>query len=100
MKLSEIEVVSPEDFVVFEDEMPYSYVIDRGCKENAIEVEDFPKFYTAEQMQEYAKSQVAEALKACLQIKIPGRCDGKSAMIAEQFKNIIDSIFGEETKND
>lgn len=100
MKLSEIEAVSPEDFVVFEDEMPYSYVIDRGCKENAIEVEDFPKLYTAEQMQEYAKAQVAEALKACLQIKVPGRCDGKSAMIAEQFKNTIDSIFEEDTKND
>ena len=55
MKLSEIEAVSPEDFVVFEDEMPYSYVIDRWYKTGAIEVDDFPKFYTAEQMQEYAE---------------------------------------------
>lgn len=55
MKLSEIEAVSPEDFVVFEDETAYSYTIDRGCKENAIEVDDFPKLYTAEQMQEYAE---------------------------------------------
>ncbi|ANT43829.1 hypothetical protein DS98103_22 [Lactococcus phage 98103] len=63
MKLSEIEAVSPEDFVVFEDEMPYSYVIDRGCKENAIEVDDFPKLYTSEQMQDYAKECVKAALK-------------------------------------
>ncbi len=63
MKLSEIEAVSPEDFVVFEDETAYSYTIDRGCKENAIEVEDFPKLYTAEQMQEYAKECVRAALK-------------------------------------
>ena len=63
MKLSEIEAVSPEDFVVFEDEMPYSYVIDRWYKTGAKEVDDFPKFYTAEQMQEYAKECVRAALK-------------------------------------
>ena len=63
MKLSEIEAVSPEDFVVFEDETAYSYTIDRGCKENAIEVDDFPKLYTSEQMQEYAKECVKAALK-------------------------------------
>ena len=63
MKLSEIEAVSPEDFVVFEDETAYSYTIVRGCKENAIEVDDFPKLYTAEQMQEYAKECVIDALK-------------------------------------
>ena len=63
MKLSEIEAVNPEDFVVFEDETAYSYTIDRGCKENAIEVDDFPKLYTAEQMQEYAKECVIDALK-------------------------------------
>lgn len=63
MKLSEIKVVSPEDFVVFEDEMPYSYVIDRWYKTGAKEVDDFPKFYTAEQMQEYAKECVRAALK-------------------------------------
>ena len=62
MKLSEIEAVSPEDFVVFEDEMPYSYVIDRGCKENAIEVDDFPKLYTAEQMQQFMVQNVRHAL--------------------------------------
>ncbi|AII13139.1 Hypothetical protein NCDO2118_1680 [Lactococcus lactis subsp. lactis NCDO 2118] len=63
MKLSEIEAVNPEDFVVFEDEMPYSYVIDRWYKTGAKEVDDFPKFYTAEQMQEYAKECVIDALK-------------------------------------
>ncbi|MDT2877222.1 hypothetical protein [Lactococcus lactis] len=63
MKLSEIEAVSPEDFVVFEDEMPYSYVIDRWYKTGAKEVDDFPKLYTAEQMQEYAKECVRAALK-------------------------------------
>lgn len=63
MKLIEIEGVSPEDFVVFEDEMPYSYVIDRWYKTGAKEVDDFPKFYTAEQMQEYAKECVRAALK-------------------------------------
>ncbi|WP_349652112.1 hypothetical protein [Lactococcus lactis] len=61
---------------------------------------DCQPLYTAEEMQEYAKAKVAEALKACLQIKVPGRCDGKSAMISEQFKNTIDSIFEEDTKND
>ena len=63
MKLSEIEAVSPEDFVVFEDGMPYSYVIDRWYKTGAKEVDDFPKLYTAEQMQEYAKECVRAALK-------------------------------------
>lgn len=62
MKLSEIEAVSPEDFVFFEDETAYSYTIDRGGKENAIEVDAFPKLYTADQMQEYAKALVYEAL--------------------------------------
>lgn len=62
MKLSEIEAVSPEDFVVFEDETAYSYTIDRGCKENAIEVDDFPKLYTADQMQEYAKANCWELI--------------------------------------
>ncbi|MEI3639461.1 hypothetical protein [Lactococcus cremoris] len=62
MKLSEIEAVSPEDFVVFEDDTAYSYTIDRGCRENAIEVKDFPKLYTAEQMQEYAKANCWELI--------------------------------------
>ena len=55
-KLKEFQPVSPEDFVVYEDGTAYSYFIDRGLAcENAQEVEDFPKLYTAEQMQEYAK---------------------------------------------
>lgn len=87
MKLSEIEAVSPEDFVVFEDEMPYSYVIDRGCKENAIEVDDFPKLYTAEQMQEYAKAQVLDVLNF-----LTYKRDGNMA------KEIMKKFFEEEEK--
>ena len=62
MKLSEIEAVSPEDFVVFdkEDGMPYSYVIDRWYKTGAKEVDDFPKLYTAEQMQEYKNESIKD----------------------------------------
>lgn len=56
MSLKEFQPVSPEDFVVYENGTAYSYFIDRGlARENAREVEEFPKFYTAEQMQEYAK---------------------------------------------
>ena len=55
-KLKEFQPVSPEDFVVYENGTAYSYFIDRGLAcENAQEVEEFPKLYTAEQMQEYAK---------------------------------------------
>lgn len=85
MKLSEIEGIKLVS--VWADGLPYA-------------LEPVDKLHTPDQMQEYAKAQVAEALKACLQINIPGRCDGKSAMIAEQFKNTIDSIFEEDTKND
>lgn len=56
MRLKDIQPVSPEDFVVYENGTAYSYFIDRGlARENAQEVEEFPKLYTAEQMQEYAK---------------------------------------------
>ncbi|MGX9824535.1 hypothetical protein ACVVIB_08530 [Lactococcus lactis] len=96
MKLSEIEAVSPEDFVVFEDETAYSYTIDRGCKENAIEVDDFPKLYTAEQMQEYAKSKVLEALG-----KYGVRDDEWSEHEAGlAHKQMTKFIFEEDTKND
>lgn len=64
MKLSDIKPVHPEDFVVYEDEMPYSYIIDRGCRIGATEVKDFPDLYTAEQMQEYAKAVAIEAVQA------------------------------------
>lgn len=64
MKLSDFEAVSPEDFVVFEDGMPYSYVIDRWYKTGAKEVDDFPKFYTAEQMQAFMFKNVSIALAA------------------------------------
>lgn len=99
MKLDEIEAYAYE--VIYPDcdgELFFTLYL---AKERASEVGgDIRKLHTPEQMQEYAKAQVAETLKACLQIKIPGRCDGKSAMISEQFKNIIDSIFEEDTKND
>ena len=95
MKLSEIEEVGK---VVLVKEP--AWTIARGYLNQFCNLKAGEPLYTAEQMQEYAKAQVAEALKACLQIKIPGRCDGKSAMIAEQFKNTIDSIFEEDTKND
>lgn len=90
MKLSEIEAVSPEDFVVFEDGMPYSYVIDRWYKTGAKEVDDFPKFYTAEQMQEYAKECVREAIIL----------NSGGAVSDDMIKRAIDSVFTEETKND
>ena len=92
MKLSEIEAVSPEDFVVFdkEDGMPYSYVIDRWYKTGAKEVDDFPKFYTAEQMQEYAKECVREAIIL----------NSGGAVSDDMIKRAIDSVFTEDTKND
>ena len=56
MRLKDIQPVRPEDFVVYENGTAYSYFIDRGLAcENAQEVVEFPKLYTAEQMQEYAK---------------------------------------------
>ncbi len=93
MKLSEIEAVGRTKIFTGE----FRLYKDMSELNEYIEEVDV---YTAEQMQEYAKAKIAEALKACLQIKIPGRCNGKSAMISEQFKNIIDSIFEEDTKND
>lgn len=56
MRLKDIQPVRSEDFVVYENGTAYSYFIDRGLAcENAQEVVEFPKLYTAEQMQEYAK---------------------------------------------
>ncbi|MGF7406047.1 hypothetical protein [Lactococcus lactis] len=98
MKLSEIEAVSPEDFVVFEDEMPYSYVIDRGCKENAIEVDDFPKLYTAEQMQEYAKAKVKELLFE--QLWNDRFYANSKIFFDKEVEKICSTIFEEDTKND
>ena len=106
MKLSEIEEAGEITTIYDSDNYKWTGIIaDRTLAnygsasdyqdKRALDFEKSRKVYTAEQMQEYAKAQVAEALKACLQIKIPGRCDGKTAMIAEQFKNIIDSIFEE-----
>ena len=96
MKLSEIEAVSPEDFVVFEDDTAYSYTIDRGCRENAIEVDDFPKLYTAEQMQEYAKECVREAYKEIVKNSYVSDDRVEQAGLNE----IINKVFEEDTKND
>ena len=97
MKLSEIEAVA--EVVKEETLLNYGeFLSDDGRRLPNLPVGTM--FYTEEQMQEYAKAKVTEVLKACLQIKIPGRCNGKSAMIAEQFKNTIDSIFEEDTKNE
>jgi len=99
MKLSGIEAVSPEDFVVFEDEMPYSYVIDRGYKENAIEVDDFPKLYTAEQMQEYAKEKVLEAYQKISNYAMFAYLNNHEPIVPEA-QEVINDIFEEDTKND
>ncbi|KSU06060.1 hypothetical protein KF282_1310 [Lactococcus lactis subsp. lactis] len=96
MKLSEIEAVSPEDFVVFEDGMPYSYVIDRWYKTGAKEVDDFPKLYTSEQMQEYAKECVREAYKEIVKNSYVSDDRVEQAGLNE----IINKVFEEDTKND
>ena len=62
MKLSEIKAVSPEDFAVVEDETVYSYVVDRGCRENAIIVDEYPKLYTEESMMKFMQENVKRAL--------------------------------------
>ena len=100
MKLSKIEAVSPEDFVVFEDEMPYSYVIDRGCKENAIEVEDFPKLYTSEQMQGFMFKNVSIALAAHELYEAEVCGFHLSQLEKEEIGKIIQELFMEDTKND
>lgn len=97
MKLSEIEAVSPEDFVFFENDTAYSYTIDRGCKENAIEVEDFPKLYTSEQMHEFMVENVRHAL-ALYGAKVCGLHLEK--LTKEEIEEIIQYLFTENTKND
>lgn len=62
MKLNEIEHVEPEDFAVVEDETVYSYVIDRGCREDAIIVDEYPKLYTKESMMKFMQENVKHAL--------------------------------------
>lgn len=62
MKLDEIEYVEPEDFAVVEDETVYSYVVDRGCRENAIIVDEYPKLYTEESMMKFMQENVKRAL--------------------------------------
>ena len=62
MKLSEIKAVSPEDFAVVEDETVYSYIIDRGCTDKAVIVDEYPKLYTEESMMKFMQENVKRAL--------------------------------------
>lgn len=62
MKLDEIEHVEPENFAVVEDETVYSYVMDRGCTDEAIIVDEYPKLYTAESMMKFMQENVKHAL--------------------------------------
>ena len=62
MKLDEIEHVEPEDFAVVEDETVYSYVVDRGCTDEAIIVDEYPKLYTEESMMKFMQENVRRAL--------------------------------------
>ncbi|MBK5077060.1 hypothetical protein IL308_09850 [Lactococcus lactis] len=70
--------------------------MDRGCKENAIEVDDFPKLYTADQMQEYAKECVREAYKEVVKNSYVSDDRVEQAGLNE----IINKVFEEDTKND
>lgn len=100
MKLSEIEAVSPEDFVIFENDTAYSYTIDRGCRENAIEVDDFPKLYTAEQMQAFMFKNVSIALAAHELYEAEVCGFHLSQLEKEEIGKIIQELFTEDTKND
>ncbi|HAV94720.1 MAG TPA: hypothetical protein DCW64_03160 [Lactococcus lactis] len=62
--------------------------MDRWYKTGAKEVDDFPKFYTAEQMQEYAKECVREAVIL----------NSGGAVSDDMIKRAIDSVFTEDTK--
>lgn len=62
MKLEEIEYVEPEDFAVNEEGTIYSYVVDRGCTDEAIIVDEYPKLYTEESMMKFMQENVKRAL--------------------------------------
>lgn len=46
MKIEEIKHVEPEDFAVIEDGDVYGYTVDRGCRDGAIIVDEYPELYT------------------------------------------------------
>lgn len=91
MKLSEIEVYAYE--VIYPDydgELFYTLCL---AKERAVEVEgDIRSLYTAEQMQEYAKECVREALKILDNAILP--------IFEDDERVVIQKIFEEDTKND
>ncbi|MDN6100720.1 MAG: hypothetical protein L0L52_05225 [Staphylococcus equorum] len=62
MKIEEIEHVKPEDFAVIEDGTVYGYVVDRGCKDGAVIVDEYPKLYTEESMMKFMQENVDRAL--------------------------------------
>ena len=62
MKIEEIKHVKPEDFAVIEDGTVYGYVVDRGCEDGAVIVDEYPKLYTEESMMTFMQENVDRAL--------------------------------------
>ncbi|ADM73621.1 hypothetical protein LaPh949_gp063 [Lactococcus phage 949] len=62
MKIEEIKHVKPEDLAVIEDGTVYGYVVDRGYKDGAIIVDEYPKLYTKESMMKFMQENVKHAL--------------------------------------
>ena len=62
MKIEEIKHVKPEDFAVIEDGTAYSYVVDRGYRDGAVIVDEYPKLYTEESMMKFMQENVDRAL--------------------------------------
>ena len=62
MTIEEVKHVKPEDFAVVEDGTVYSYVVDSGCTDEAIIVDEYPKLYTKESMMKFMQENVKHAL--------------------------------------
>ena len=62
MKIYEIKPSKPEDFATVEDGTVYSYVVDRGCLDDALILPEYPDLYTKEDMIKFMKSNVDCAL--------------------------------------